>query len=278
MKMKNTWIALTVLAATSATAAVTTVTRNGVTMVPAAGTSYKDKLDFAEIEATFPLDREVLAKLTPQDLKEWDQESFDQLYARLSAGAIPDGIYNGTVVMPVSTHVDFLDQLGAAIGFPSTLPTMPLKSFAETLWKGKHFYKADGLLRNMITNVKTLRMLSPLHPVDLDKLPKTQIGNETTYEIFPAKVFCGSSLLDSRRESVIIDYAYTNELPGYQPGLDDLADRKHLAVRDEIRMVRPGFYVGRAYMRKVFALNFTLYNAEVAEAAAPVTEECWTGR
>ena len=49
-------------------------------------------------------------------------------------------------------------------------------------------------------------------------------------------------------------------------------------------MIRPGFYLGRAYVKKVFLLNFMLYNAEVAEAGledfaagAPVDEECWPG-
>ena len=31
-------------------------------------------------------------------------------------------------------------------------------------------------------------------------------------------------------------------------------------------MIRPGFYLGRAYANKIFLLNFMLYNAEVADA------------
>jgi len=57
-----------------------------------------------------------------------------------------------------------------------------------------------------------------------------------------------------------------------------------LQVRDEIRMVRPGFYLGRAYTGKVFLLNFTLYNAEVAERdgaaftkSGEIKEDCWPG-
>ena len=48
--------------------------------------------------------------------------------------------------------------------------------------------------------------------------------------------------------------------------------------------VRPGFYLGRAYLNRIFLLNFTLYNAEAAEAGhAPfaagdaVAEDCWPG-
>ena len=49
-------------------------------------------------------------------------------------------------------------------------------------------------------------------------------------------------------------------------------------------MVRPGFYLGRAYLDRVFLLTFTLYNKEIAERDGPaflktgqVNEDCWSG-
>ena len=55
-------------------------------------------------------------------------------------------------------------------------------------------------------------------------------------------------------------------------------------MRDEIRMIRPGFYLGRAYLGGAFALNFTLYNEQVANAGledwiqtGETDEGCWTG-
>ena len=91
-------------------------------------------------------------------------------------------------------------------------------------------------------------------------------------------------MVDARRESIIIDYAYNDELPGYRELPDSLAGRKGLRIRDEIRMVRPGFYLGRAYVNRIFLLNFTLYNPEIAEAEGEafvegedVTEDCWVG-
>ena len=54
------------------------------------------------------------------------------------------------------------------------------------------------------------------------------------------------------QESIIIDYFYTDEIPGYRERPDFLAGRRGLQVRDEIRMVRPGFYLGRAYIGKIF--------------------------
>ena len=92
-------------------------------------------------------------------------------------------------------------------------------------------------------------------------LPTTDV-----WLLFPAKLYCGQSLLDGRRESVIIDYAYNDDLPGYQAHPDALAGRNGLRIRDEIRMIRPGFYLGRAYANKIFLLNFMLFNDEVAEA------------
>ncbi len=82
---------------------------------------------------------------------------------------------------------------------------------------------------------------------------------------------------------MIIDYAFTDELPGYREQPDALAGRNGLRVRDEIRMVRPGFYLGRAYLNRVFGLNFTLYNADASAAgreafrAGNVPQDCFTG-
>jgi hypothetical protein len=102
--------------------------------------------------------------------------------------------------------------------------------------------------------------------------------------LFPAKLYCGQSLLDGRRESIIIDYAFTDDLPGYREKPDALAGRDGFEIRDEIRMIRPGFYLGRAYMKRLFVLNFTLYNGDVAEkdsgafqAGGLVQENCWVG-
>ncbi len=55
-------------------------------------------------------------------------------------------------------------------------------------------------------------------------------------------------------------------------------------VRDEIRMVRPGFYLGQAYMAGAFILNFTLYNKTLADTGSQAflngqsaPEDCWVG-
>jgi hypothetical protein len=150
----------------------------------------------------------------------------------------------------------------------------------RALWKGKMFYRDERQLRNFIEDFRPLAGLID----DPRALPTAEVPREgrlrhvlpttTVWLLFPAKLYCGQSLLDGRRESIVIDYAYSDELPG----------RNGLRIRDEIRMVRPGLYLGRAYANRIFLLNFVLYNAEVAEAGLagfaagePVAEDCWSG-
>src|SRR6185436_2994228 len=119
------------------------------------------------------------------------------------------------------------------------------------------------VLRNIIRDKQALQTVLGIEP---EGLSTTRFQGKTAWLLFPARLYCGQSLLDSRRESVIIDYAFTDEVQGYRENPDFLAGRRGLQIRDEIRMVRPGFYLGRAYMGRVFALNFTLYDPSVAEA------------
>ena len=85
-------------------------------------------------------------------------------------------------------------------------------------------------------------------------------------------------------KSIIIDYAFNDEVKGYQRNPDALVGRNGLRVREEIRMVRPGFYLGRAYVNRILVVNFTLYNRQVAESGRdsfakgePIPEDCWIG-
>lgn len=243
---------------------------------------YASKTDFAEVEHKFPLTPESLAKLTPENLAALDQEQLDQIYARLSAGPIPEGAYAGKILLPkgMSGKLRMSEIVGGFTGTALNLKGMVVEDVGEALWKGKVFYRGERVLRNRIEDLALLRKLGL---VEGEPRKQTFDGKET-WLLFPAKLYCGQSLLDARRESVIIDYFFTDEIPGYQEMPDFLAGRRGLRVRDEIRMVRPGFYLGRAYMDRMFGLNFTLYNKDVAERDGPaftktgqVTEDCWTG-
>jgi len=165
-----------------------------------------------------------------------------------------------------------------------------LERVGALIWKGKEIKRDQRILRNMIEDFAVLGIAVD----NADTVPKTTIPREgrlrrfiprdEVFLLFPAKVYCGQSLLDSRRESVIIDYAYTDEIEGFRKSPDSLAGRGGLRIRDEIRMVRPGLYLGRAYANRAFLLNFTLYNEEVANRDGPafargevIPEDCWPG-
>src|SRR4249919_1968792 len=247
------------------------------------GPGYADKPDFAEVEFRHPLSVDNLQQLTPDNLKRFDQEQIDQIYARLTAGPIPDGPFDGDLVFPKGQSGDrrLAEIVGGMPGAVVQWKAINLEQLGRALWKGKVFYRDQRLLRNRIEDT---RLLQPLVGSDMGSIPKTRVGNGEQWLLFPAKLYCGQSLLDGRRESVIIDYAYNDELPGYQEHPDALVGRNGLNIRDEIRMIRPGFYLGRAYANKVFLLNFMLYNSEVADAGKDgfargdeVAEDCWPG-
>src|SRR5262245_21767204 len=244
---------------------------------------YASKPDFARVEHEFPLARGDLAQLTPRMLKEYDQEQIDQIYARLSAGPIPDGAYEGDLFFPkgISGERRIREIIGGLTGIAADVGTAKAELLGKNLWRGKVFYRNERVLRNRIEDTS---LLKPLIDGDLSTIPKVTVGGKDQWLMFPARLYCGQSLLDSRRESVIIDYFYTDEIDGYRERPDFLAGRRGLQVRDEIRMVRPGFYLGRAYIGKIFLLNFTLYNKEVADKGTDtfvkggaVAEDCWIG-
>ena len=58
----------------------------------------------------------------------------------------------------------------------------------------------------------------------------------------------------------MINYADGDQIDGYKK-IDEIFTKAKLNVLDEIREVRPGFYLGRSNIKNQFALNFTLYDA-----------------
>jgi hypothetical protein len=240
-------------------------------------------MDFARVEHELPLTTAERESLTPEQLANYSQEEVDQIYGRLTAGPIPDGAYDGDLFFPRGSDGEarlaeiIENRLQARI---ANLGVRKTESLGRLLWKGKVFYRDQRLLRNRIED---LAILAPIIGGNTDGIEKLTVNGRDTFLLFPAKLYCGQSLLDGRRESVIIDYAFTDELPGYREAPDSLGGRHGVRIRDEIRMVRPGFYLGRAYMKGVFGLNFTLINRDVEAAgrtdfrAGRMAEDCWAG-
>jgi len=254
------------------------------------GANYATKPDFAQVEHQFPLSAKQLMTITPENMRSLDQEKVDQLYARLTAGPIPDGSYDGDLFFPngLTGQKRLGEVVGGLKGVAADIELQKLTLLGKALWKGKVFYRDQRVLRNRINDLNVFKDFFP-DPEQQQKLEEEQKALEqhptAENQYFPAKLYCGQSLLDSRRESIIIDYAFTDDLKEYyRPVPDALAGREGLLVRDEIRMVRPGFYLGRAYMAGTFVLNFTLYNKEVAEKGSAafldnqrMAEDCWVG-
>jgi hypothetical protein len=250
---------------------------------PVAVTFANERLDFARLDHEYPLSIAQRESLTPERLSEYSQEQVDQIYGRLTAGPIPDGPYSGDLFFPRGT--DSETRLGEILGGRlkgrlAGLGVRKTEGLGRMLWKGKMFYRSQRVLRN---RVEDLGVLAPLTGGTTEGIQKQSVNGRDEFLLFPAKLYCGQSLLDGRRESVIIDYAFTDELPGYREHPDSLGGRQGLRIRDEIRMVRPGFYLGRAYMNRIFGLNFTLYSADAAAAgrddfrAGRITEDCEVG-
>jgi hypothetical protein len=247
------------------------------------GEGYADKIDFARLERNFPLTRADLMTITPDNLKAATQEEVDQIYARLTAGPIPDGSYDGQILFRKgsSGQVRAAEIVGGFKGKLVNFKSAKIEKLGEVVWKGKVFYRDQRVLRNRIND---LALLKPLLGEDVASIEKLDIDGKDAWLLFPAKLYCGQSLLDGRRESIIIDYAFSDDIPGYRDKPDALAGRDGLKIRDEIRMIRPGFYLGRAYMNRTFILNFTLYNPAVADkeaaaftASGGVQEDCEIG-
>src|SRR5262245_8538359 len=297
--------------------------RPNIPFAPLQDTALKDAdnatkvfhVDMAKVEHDVPLTRAQLASLYPENIRALRQEEVDQLYGRLSAGPIPDGAYLGDLVFPrgdeSSERQEFLSRLKRLLPFVDASPPprleealggvkgrlagdniKMLEAIGRSVWKGKYFYRDTMVLRNFTENfplVEQIIKVDDRKSVEQTMVPRLgwlrYFSPMTTVNLlFPAKLHCGQSLLDGRRESIIIDYAFNDEVKGYQEKPDALVGRKGLRVRDEIRMVRPGFYLGRAYANRILVVNFTLYNPQVAEAArasfakgAPISEDCWAG-
>jgi len=221
------------------------------------------------VEYQFPLTTEQRMSLTPKNIQGFNQEQVDQIYARLTAGPIPDGPHDGDLFFPkgITGRARLAEIVGKVKGVAAGLELEKLTILGRQLWKGKVFYRNERVLRNRIDHLELLAEFFP-NPAEEAKVRELTTNGKTDQLYFPAKLYCGQSLMDSRRESIIIDYAFTDEIEGYHEIPDKLAGREGLLIRDEVRMVRPGFYLGRAYMGNSFLLNFTVYNDAAAKAGS----------
>ena len=169
-----------------------------------------------------------LMKITPDNLKGATQEQVDQIYARLTAGPIPDGVYDGQMFFPKGTseRARLAEIVGGGIkGFIVDRKAATLEHIGEFIWKGKSSIAAKGCFE---TASRISHALKPIVGPNVEKIQKLDVDGKDAWLLFPAKLYCGQSLLDGRRESVIIDYAFTDDLPGYREMPDVLAGQRRI--------------------------------------------------
>jgi hypothetical protein len=294
MAKRTLWFGLAaILVVMAAIVLVLRRTSPSIPFAPLGNGGYASKMDFARVERKYPLTARDLANLTPENIGSFNQEQIDQIYARINPGQIPDGDYdlrifpyNGESGKPRLAEI-----VGGLQGVGVDAEVHLLDLLVNAVWEGKEFHRNE---RIAWTKVRGAGILLPF----LDEFFGAQRTREQRRDLaasklrFPAKVYCGQSLLDSRRESIVIDYNFGDEIPGYSAVPDGLLGRGTcneedpnanlsciggLMVRDEMRMVRPGFYLGRVHVTNVFVMNFTAYNSTVAAGGSQAAQDCWTG-
>jgi len=216
-------------------------------------------------------DAERLA-LTPDNVRALTQEQVDQIYLRLAAGPVPDGPFRGDLFFPRDRdgNARIRDLPDPAPRLLAHVATLRVERLGRALWRGKVFFRSQGILRNRIEDLAILRPIIK----DSSTIPKLTFDGQTTWLLFPARVSCGESRFDQTRRSIVVDYSRGPDIEGYRPVPDQLAGSEGLNIRDEVRLIRRGFYLGRAYFGERFGLNFTLIDPATAAAAPrPATDQ-----
>ena len=226
------------------------------------------------LRAEFALTPAERESLTPETIKRLTQPQLDQVYDRLSPGPIPDGPFRGDLFFPRGSQAptevrDLAPSLPAEL---SALAATPIERLGRVFWKGKVFFRSEGVVRNRIEDLALLRAIIG----DTSSIPRLTFDGDTTWLLFPARLSCGPSRRDPAHHAIVIDYSKGPEIAGYREVPDRLAGADRLDILDEVRIVRPGFYLGRAHFRGVFRLNFTLLKPDAPSAAvdASVSADC----
>src|SRR3546814_14884445 len=100
-----------------------------------------------------------------------------QIYARLSAGPIPDGAFDGDLVFPKGQSGDhrLSEIVGGLGGMAVEWKTLKLEALGRALWTGKVFYRVQRLLRNRSADT---RLLQPRGGNDLGDIPQTTVSGD----------------------------------------------------------------------------------------------------
>jgi hypothetical protein len=239
--------------------------------------AYTSKVDFARLEHELPLSVDDLKQITFRNLQAADQEQLNQIYSRLTAGSIPNGAYKGEFFFPQgeSGRRRIAEIMGQNLkGVMVNFKMAKVEHLGDAMWRGKVFDREKRISRSRMSELVALK---DIFGEGAGEATLTTVNGRQMRLAFPAKVYCGQSLLDGRRESIVLDYAFSDDIEGYRKKPDALAGRDGFMLREELRMVRPGLYLGRAYMGRMLAANFVLVNEDPEQETAQTKEDCFVG-
>jgi len=261
---------------------------------------YQFKPDQAWLESTAPMTLAMRQALSADDFKNMTQEELDQIYIRLSSGPIAPGSYKTTAMMKgnaannvknfLMTKFHGVQVLGSTVCGQQDVA----QCFSDFAWRGIRIYAPDSSTseyssRTAVSKITAQAVKAVLLPVMSQLDPRNWLirtsddfYGESKYMIFPAHVYCGQSLLDHRKESVVIDHSWGSDFSPFINGIDNILGRDYMDIRDELRMVRPGLYLGRVYAQKIFLFNFVAYNPDADKAASQEAQwpadTCFNGK
>ena len=115
--------------------------------------AYRSKVDFARLEHELPLSPSDVTQITFRNLQAADQEQLDQIYSRLTAGPIPDGVYNGEFFFPrgESGHRRISEIMGQNLkGVMVNFKMAKLEHLGDAMWRGKVFDKNQKISRSRV--------------------------------------------------------------------------------------------------------------------------------
>ena len=150
--------------------------------------------------------------LTPQSLHALTQAQVDQIYLRLSSGPIPDGPFRGDLFFPrdADGHARLRDVASPVPGALTHVAALRLEHFGRMLWRGKAFFRSQGILRNRIEDLAVLKPIIG----DTSGIERLTFDGQTTWLLFPALLSCSESRLDPSTRSTVIDYSRGSEVDG----------------------------------------------------------------
>ncbi|MGH9382845.1 MAG: hypothetical protein ACRD2N_00915 [Vicinamibacterales bacterium] len=235
--------------------------------------------DTDRLRREFALTEAERRALAPDTMRSLTQGQIDQIYTRLSAGPIPDGPFRGDLFFPRDRdgRARIRDLSDPAPNVLGPVAALPAEQFGRMFWRGKVFFRSQAIVRNRIEDLVILRPIIS----EAETVPKLTFDGQTTWLLFPARLSCGDSRFDPTRRSIVVDYSVTEQIEGYRDLPDRVAGPKGLNIRDEVRVIRPGFYLGRAYFGPRFGLNFTLLDPASGSGTASmanVQDDCGGSR